>query len=122
MSLFPSSYKHPQTRCGALFVGDRVEAIDDIHVEDLTLQEAMLRLKHNGLNSVRLQIVPNAIADTEKQIRSGTGKHTAENLIHNVRELSHCSRGFSLLNVFQAIELLGALYCMINSHSENKII
>ncbi|TPP66583.1 Glutamate receptor-interacting protein 1 [Fasciola gigantica] len=59
-------------RCGALFVGDRVESIDDIHVEDLTLQEAMLRLKHNGLDSVRLQIVPNAIADIDKQSRSGT--------------------------------------------------
>nr|QQY02593.1 glutamate receptor-interacting protein 1 [Cryptocotyle lingua] len=54
-------------RCGALFTGDRVEAIDDIHVEDLTLQEAMRRLKHNGLDRVRLQIVPNAISDPERQ-------------------------------------------------------
>ncbi|VDP74642.1 unnamed protein product [Echinostoma caproni] len=61
-------------RCGALFVGDRVEAIDDIHVEDLTLQEAMHRLKHNGLDSVRLQIVPNAIMDVEKQSRTGAGR------------------------------------------------
>ncbi|KAF8563483.1 hypothetical protein P879_03712 [Paragonimus westermani] len=60
-------------RCGALFTGDRVEAIDDIHVEDLTLQEAMRRLKHNGLDRVRLQIVPNAISDPERQAKPGIG-------------------------------------------------
>ncbi|GAA47767.1 glutamate receptor-interacting protein 2, partial [Clonorchis sinensis] len=59
-------------RCGALFTGDRVEAIDDIHVEDLTLQEAMRRLKHNGLDRVRLQIVPNAICDPERLSKPST--------------------------------------------------
>ncbi|KAF5406049.1 hypothetical protein PHET_00429 [Paragonimus heterotremus] len=61
-------------RCGALFTGDRVEAIDDIHVEDLTLQEAMRRLKHNGLDRVRLQIVPNAISDPERQAKPGIAR------------------------------------------------
>ncbi|CAH8442268.1 unnamed protein product [Schistosoma mattheei] len=38
-------------RCGALFEGDRVESIDDICVENIKLQEAMYRLKNNGLNN-----------------------------------------------------------------------
>ncbi|OON13808.1 PDZ/DHR/GLGF domain protein, partial [Opisthorchis viverrini] len=64
--------KTGQNACGALFTGDRVEAIDDIHVEDLTLQEAMRRLKHNGLDRVRLQIVPNAICDPERLSKPST--------------------------------------------------
>ncbi|TGZ59450.1 hypothetical protein CRM22_009066 [Opisthorchis felineus] len=63
-------------RCGALFTGDRVEAIDDIHVEDLTLQEAMRRLKHNGLDRVRLQIVPNAICDPERLSKPSAARPT----------------------------------------------
>ncbi|VDQ04692.1 unnamed protein product [Trichobilharzia regenti] len=61
------------TKCGALFEGDRVESIDDICVENMKLQEAMYRLKNNGLNVIRLQIVPNAIVNSEKPMQSNSG-------------------------------------------------
>lgn len=60
-------------RCGALFEGDRVESIDDICVENIKLQEAMYRLKNNGLNVIRLQIVPNAIMNSDKSIQNNSG-------------------------------------------------
>ncbi|CAI2723249.1 unnamed protein product [Schistosoma spindalis] len=59
-------------RCGALFEGDRVESIDDICVENIKLQEAMYRLKNNGLNVIRLQIVPNAIMNSDKSIQNNS--------------------------------------------------
>uniref|UniRef100_A0A094ZWC2 Glutamate receptor-interacting protein 1 n=1 Tax=Schistosoma haematobium TaxID=6185 RepID=A0A094ZWC2_SCHHA len=60
-------------RCGALFEGDRVESIDDICVENIKLQEAMYRLKNNGLNVIRLQIVPNAIMNSDKSMQNNSG-------------------------------------------------
>ncbi|CAH8444210.1 unnamed protein product [Schistosoma haematobium] len=59
-------------RCGALFEGDRVESIDDICVENIKLQEAMYRLKNNGLNVIRLQIVPNAIMNSDKSMQNNS--------------------------------------------------
>ncbi|TNN12923.1 Glutamate receptor-interacting protein [Schistosoma japonicum] len=59
-------------RCGALFEGDRVESIDDICVENMKLQEAMYRLKNNGLNVIRLQIVPNAIMNSDKSVQGNS--------------------------------------------------
>ncbi|CAH8438788.1 unnamed protein product [Schistosoma turkestanicum] len=59
-------------RCGALFQGDRVESIDNICVENMKLQEAMYRLKNNGLNVIRLQIVPNAIMNSDKSVQNNS--------------------------------------------------
>ncbi|CAH8444671.1 unnamed protein product [Schistosoma rodhaini] len=59
-------------RCGALFEGDRVESIDDICVENMKLHEAMYRLKNNGLNVIRLQIVPNAIMNSDKSVQNNS--------------------------------------------------
>lgn len=48
-----------------MFVGDLVEAIDNIDVEHMKLEQAMHRLKNNGQNAIYLQIVPHAISNLD---------------------------------------------------------
>ncbi|CAL8072076.1 unnamed protein product [Calicophoron daubneyi] len=103
-------------RCGALFTGDRVEAIDDIHVEDLSLQEAMLRLKHNGLDSVRLQIVPNAIPDPERQAR-GSAARTKDTTRSQQWPSSNPSRSRSRSRTQNVTQPVMAAECVCDSTS-----
>ncbi|VEL08738.1 unnamed protein product [Protopolystoma xenopodis] len=61
-------------------IGDRIEAIDDVRVSHMSLQEAMHRIRHNRLDFVRLRLVPLAINILPNQDLGSYDTRTAKHM------------------------------------------
>ncbi|KAL3313682.1 hypothetical protein Ciccas_007711, partial [Cichlidogyrus casuarinus] len=88
-STFYINYIRPASiadRCGALLVGDRVECIDDLPTAEMSLNEAMHRIKSNVSDSIRLQITPvlgpasQPTGSSKKRARPETGNPVYNNI------------------------------------------